>query len=76
MTERCPECGCRFAENGPCEVYAEVRASEEHGLRIDFEFECYCGTQIRIEDVGADDGSLGRGSTGFLSRFDGKGYRA
>lgn len=79
MPESCPECGHQFAgEDSPCEVYAEVRDGGAHGLRIDVAFVCDgCETNIVIEDAAADTGAIGQvTSAGFLSRFDGQGYRA
>lgn len=78
MTSECSECGHQFAEDGSCEVHAQVRSSDEHGLRIDLEFVCDgCETNLIIEDVGADDGVIGQGGEStLLSRFNGRGYRA
>ncbi len=79
MTERCPECGHQFAEDGgPCEVHAEVRDGGPHGLRIDLEFQCAtCTTNLIIEDVGADDGVLQYAPASTLfSRFNGRGHHA
>lgn len=73
MSATCPNCGHRFAEDGPCEVHGRIRASEKHGLRIDVEFECAgCRTPLIIEDAAAHEGVIGRCTT----RFTGGGYRA
>jgi hypothetical protein len=69
----CPNCDHELASDGPQEVYAEIRASDD-GLRLGVQCVCgNCGTPLLLEDAGTTDGVLGEFPD--HARFDGGDYR-